>query len=109
MPDRKRAPRKKLPQELAVIDADRCTGCQACLEICPGDCIVLVPSPPQGQRRASLCEIDGDRCVGCRLCLRIPGRKGDPYQLRVCPWEAISMVRVSPAPEAVAELRGPPL
>ena len=28
-------PRKKLPKELAVINADNCTGCESCLEVCP--------------------------------------------------------------------------
>jgi electron transport complex protein RnfB len=38
----KQAPRKKLPKELAVINADNCTGCESCLEVCPVDCIDLV-------------------------------------------------------------------
>jgi len=29
--------RKKLPKELAVINADNCTGCDACIEVCPVD------------------------------------------------------------------------
>ena len=37
----KAAPRKKLPKELAVINADNCTGCESCLEVCPVDCIEL--------------------------------------------------------------------
>ena len=31
----KQLPRKKLPKELAIINADNCTGCEACLEVCP--------------------------------------------------------------------------
>jgi len=27
--------RKKLPKEVAIINADNCTGCEACLEVCP--------------------------------------------------------------------------
>ncbi len=38
----KAGPRKKLPKELAVINADNCTGCESCLEVCPVDCIVKV-------------------------------------------------------------------
>ena len=38
----KQGPRKKLPKELAVINADNCTGCEACLEVCPVDCIVKI-------------------------------------------------------------------
>jgi formate hydrogenlyase subunit 6/NADH:ubiquinone oxidoreductase subunit I len=35
----KTKPRKKLPKELAVINAHKCTGCESCLEVCPVDCI----------------------------------------------------------------------
>src|SRR6516225_11396822 len=34
--------RKKLPREVAVINADNCTGCEASLEVCPVDCIYKV-------------------------------------------------------------------
>ncbi|MEX1075540.1 MAG: 4Fe-4S binding protein [Pirellulales bacterium] len=33
----KAGPRKKLPKELPVINADNCTGCESCLEVCPVD------------------------------------------------------------------------
>ena len=35
--------RKKLPKELAVIRADGCTGCEACVSFCPVDCIEHTP------------------------------------------------------------------
>ena len=38
----KKGPRKKLPKELAVINADNCTGCESCLEVCPVDGIELL-------------------------------------------------------------------
>ena len=37
----KEGPRKKVPKELAVINADNCTGCESCLEVCPVDCIEM--------------------------------------------------------------------
>jgi electron transport complex protein RnfB len=72
-------PRKKLPKELAVIRADNCTGCEACIEVCPVDCIYKVPGEelPSVQ---SFCDIDLERCIGCSLCERW------------CPWDAIDMV-----------------
>jgi len=86
--------RKKLAKELAVIRADNCTGCEACIEVCPVDCIYKVP----GEELPSLqtfCDIDLERCIGCSLCERW------------CPWDAIDMV---PTPEIavhVANKGGP--
>ena len=101
-------PRKKLPKELAVIDADRCTGCEACMEVCPVDCIAKV-RPDSGLPGLSRwCEIDWDRCIGCRLCIRIPRKRLDAYQLLVCAWEAIEMVPIERLADAAVQMGGPP-
>jgi electron transport complex protein RnfB len=87
--------RKKLPKELAVIRADNCTGCDACIEVCPVDCIYKVP----GQDLPSLqyfCDIDLERCIGCELCERW------------CPWDAIDMVPTTDVARHVADKGGPP-
>jgi H+/Na+-translocating ferredoxin:NAD+ oxidoreductase subunit B len=87
--------RKKLPKELAVVNADNCTGCEACIEVCPVDCIYKVP----GEDLASLqyfVDIDLERCIGCKLCERW------------CPWDAIDMVPTGDIAEAVAVKGGPP-
>ena len=99
--------RKKLPKEVAIINADNCTGCEACLEVCPVDCIYKVPGEgiPVIQ---SWCEIDVERCVGCEVCVHIPGKKSNPYELLVCPWDAIEMVPTINAAEIVAQKGGPP-
>ena len=83
--------RKKLPKEVAVINADNCTGCEACLEVCPVDCIYKVAGDSISVLQ-SWCEIDVERCVGCEVCVHIPTKKTDPYELTVCPWDAIEMV-----------------
>ena len=103
----KQGPRKKLPKELAVINADNCTGCEACLEVCPVDCIVKVQQHPGMPNLQSWCEIDVERCVGCEVCVRIARKKTDPYDLTVCPWDAIEMVPTEQVAQVVAQIGGP--
>ncbi|MCX7421719.1 MAG: hypothetical protein NT013_19530 [Planctomycetia bacterium] len=66
----KTEPRKKLPKELAVINADNCTGCE--------------------------------------VCVHIPQKKSNPYELTVCPWDAIEMVATEQVAQVVAQIGGPP-
>src|ERR1700719_3748206 len=87
--------RKKLPKELAVVRADNCTGCEACIEVCPVDCIYKVPGEDLPSLQ-SFCDIDLERCIGCKLCERW------------CPWDAIDMVETTQVAAAVADKGGPP-
>ncbi len=70
---------KRLPKTLAILDEDLCTGCEACVSVCPVDCIDTV-SGPQFQAVMQVCQIDLPRCIGCTLCAQ------------VCPWDVITMV-----------------
>ena len=88
-------PRKKIPRSLAVVRADNCTGCEACIEVCPVDCIYKVPGEDQPSLQ-SFVDIDLERCIGCDLCERW------------CPWDAIDMVPPSELVAAVADKGGPP-
>jgi len=88
-------PRKKLPKELAVVRADNCTGCEACIEVCPVDCIYKVPGEELPSLQ-SFVDIDLERCIGCSLCERW------------CPWDAIDMVPTAEIATHVAAKGGPP-
>lgn len=100
------AKKKKLPKKIAIINADNCTGCEACLEVCPVDCIQKIPGSTISVLQ-SWCEIDVERCVGCDVCVHIPGKKSDPYDLVVCPWDAIEMVPTVEVGWQVANKGGP--
>ena len=104
----KKTPRKKVPKELAVINADNCTGCESCLEVCPVDCITLNERGMGIKGNQAWCEIDLERCVGCEVCVHIPQKKTNPYELTVCPWDAIEMVPTEQVAQVVAKIGGPP-
>src|ERR1043165_1839183 len=87
--------RKKLPKALAVVNADNCTGREACVEVCPGDGIYKVGGWELPTLQ-SFVDIDLDRCIGCDLCERW------------CPWDAIDMVKPTQIADAVAHKGGPP-
>ncbi len=54
----------------AKVDAEKCTGCESCLESCPSEAIVM-----EGEKAI----IKPDDCVDCGVCVD------------ECPVEAISM------------------
>jgi electron transport complex protein RnfB len=92
---------------VAVINADRCTGCQACVAVCPRDCIHLIETGLRVKGIHAWCEVDMQQCTGCTLCVALPQGSTDSYQLKVCPWDAIEMVPTEFLPDAVEHIGGP--
>ncbi|MEK7408964.1 MAG: 4Fe-4S binding protein [Acidobacteriota bacterium] len=75
--------RKKIPASVAVVDVDRCSGCEVCIVFCPVDCILLLPDPASPGVNP-VCEVVEEDCIGCVICAR------------ECPWEAITMAPYKP-------------
>lgn len=54
----------------AVVDPEKCTGCETCVDICPSAAITM---------NNDTAHVDADLCVDCETCVE------------ECPAEAISM------------------
>ncbi len=96
--------------EAAVIDPERCEGCQDCVEECYFDAIGLVQPEPSGTGRKFRkpkrlkAQVDPALCVGCGVCWPACAKTGalslepvnpedyDPVQLEGCPRDAIALV-----------------
>jgi Pyruvate/2-oxoacid:ferredoxin oxidoreductase delta subunit len=61
---------------LAKVDAEMCTSCGMCMEICPVEAIAL--------NTDDIAEVNADACIGCGLCAT------------TCPVEAIGLFEVRP-------------
>lgn len=44
----------------AIVDADKCTGCKSCVEVCPTECIEI---------KNEKAVIDADVCGECGVCV----------------------------------------
>lgn len=53
------AGKKQRPRRIAIIEPDYCTGCRACVEVCPVDCIY------EGDDQFY---IHPDECIDCGAC-----------------------------------------
>ncbi|MCZ6634107.1 MAG: ferredoxin family protein [bacterium] len=81
--------KKRRPKIIAIINPDYCTGCDACIEVCPTDCIEDVPVQAAGlDGIGTFCEVRLEDCIGCKQCVPI------------CPWEAIQMCDTDKVEEA---------
>jgi len=81
--------KKRRPRHIAIINPDYCTGCNACIEVCPTDCIEEVDVAEAGlDGHGKFCEVRLADCIGCIQCVKM------------CPWEAIEMVNTDKVEEA---------
>ena len=81
--------KKRRPRHIAIINPDYCTGCNACIEVCPTDCIEEVDVAEAGlDGYGKFCEVRLADCIGCIQCVKM------------CPWEAIEMVNTDKVEEA---------
>ena len=81
--------KKRRPRHIAIINPDYCTGCNACIEVCPTDCIEEVDVKEAGlDGHGQFCEVRLADCIGCVQCVKM------------CPWEAIDMVNTDRVEEA---------
>ena len=62
-----------------VLDADTCTGCGKCVNICPVEALGLVSANHYAEPNRKKAKLDETVCLGCGLCARI------------CPKESIQM------------------
>lgn len=81
LPDKITAKKKK-PKLIAVVDADNCTGCQACVPFCPVDCIETAPKE-RFQVNIPPVQIRYNECIGCQICARVCTK---------LTWDAIRMI-----------------
>jgi ferredoxin len=51
---------------LAVVDEEKCTGCEECIERCPFEAIEMTPGATPKEQKSF---VDPEKCKGCGLCI----------------------------------------
>ncbi len=55
---------------LPVIDADKCTGCGKCVEVCPVEAMSMTSANDPKRRKRKVAKLDAELCLGCAVCVR---------------------------------------
>ncbi len=66
----KKTTKKKRPRLMAVVN-DSCTGCEACIDFCPVDCIDHVPPAEYTGAVIPPVRIRWHECIGCQICAKV--------------------------------------
>lgn len=53
-----------------TIDVDKCTGCGACVEVCPVEAMALVSANDPHRPKRKIARLEADLCLGCGVCVR---------------------------------------
>jgi electron transport complex protein RnfB len=75
--------KKTRPRQIAWVDEDNCTGCQACVPFSPVDCIEPVPMDKHAFPPIPPVHVRVDECIGCQICARVCTK---------LTWDAIRMI-----------------
>lgn len=74
---------KFIPEEerpRAIINPQYCSGCRGCVEVCPFNCLEMVPNNNNEYFLVAR-NVRMQDCVACRLCVEICS---DKYAIQVC-------------------------
>ena len=56
---------------LPTIDADTCTGCGKCVDVCPVEAMTLVSAHDASRPKRKKARLNEDICLGCGVCARV--------------------------------------
>ena len=55
---------------LPAIDADKCTGCSKCAEVCPVEAMAMTSANDSNKPKKKVARLDAELCLGCGVCVR---------------------------------------